>query len=655
MAPVLSLGRSRWSLSGAIRVAPVVPAPAGHMMITKRAHQKVNPGPSAIATVFPGEEKSIPCLFTVQESRELPKVIASVSVKSIILPTGWLEPFNAWVHRYRLLFSTIGFISSVLVGPAPLVSPQLGVILALISCVPMIFIQMLTFLGLRYDMLRLVIRSYEFWYLSIVNTVCCVLLAMYYQDVRAILGIATIGGFQCVLLIDANFRAIKHMTTLSLVGAMAALSLALGITTGTLQEVHDFPVLCHRNVTLMAGDVIAHGFVTSAVLLLRNAYYKRRYTRFAERHDSLRANISDITVVRCVGYQCRLTWRAVSIAFPRLSQTCAPKRSTLGRRASAVLRLRSVGTLYIIRAQDVFFPVWSVEKASLPQKLRAGLRVSGFIGFLSTGFAFIQAITPHNSRVTSLNQQQSQLTVATLSIMFTSIFVLVFVLTLYERTIFIRICHSFDFLFLSTQVVMGHVCLALMCEWDFRGLSIISSCLWLHWVITLDALPPLRREQLGFPVRKWAKVVTMAGLILVCFVNVDLVVWNSQQFVNHSMLRFSVRGRVIEWRVMSFLLNRSVSIFVWLIRLLFRQMVYKVDDLVMLSGAVEYEDTMLHRRRVRMATKERLQRMAPKIRALSALDAIRKQRTTLTTLAHIPEISRREVSPPTSPRGHRDA
>ncbi|TMW58791.1 hypothetical protein Poli38472_006936 [Pythium oligandrum] len=363
-----------------------------------------------------------------------------MTVKSIILPKRWLGRYNVCVHRYRLLISFAGFFCYMVAIPVPLVSPRLGIGLAVLSCVPMLFIQMLTFLGLRYDMVRLVTKSYEFWYLTVVNTVCCVLLSIYLQGGRALICIPTIGGFQCVLLIDANFRAIKHMTRISIMAATAAIALTVCTATDLLRATHDFTIVTHRNMVVKASDVIAHGFVTSAVLLLRNAYYKRR-------------------------------------------------------------------------------------------------------------------------------------------------------------------------------------------------------CRWLHWVITLDALSPLRREQLGIRVRTWAKVITAAGLALVSFVFVDLVAWNTQEFVNHVIARFSVRGRVIEWRVMPILLNRSVAIFFWLVRLLFRQLTYKEDDLVMLSGAVEYEDTILHRRRVRKETQERLNRMTPKLRAVNALSAMRRR----SPLMHITEFSHKDT------------
>lgn len=50
---------------------------------------------------------------------------------------------------------------------------------------------------------------------------------------------------------------------------------------------------------------------------------------------------------------------------------------------------------------------------------------------------------------------------------------------------------SFDFAFLSLQITFAHLSMCDLLHWDRRCYGVAASLLWMHWVLTLDAITPV--------------------------------------------------------------------------------------------------------------------------------------------------------------------
>uniref|UniRef100_K3WWK5 Uncharacterized protein n=1 Tax=Globisporangium ultimum (strain ATCC 200006 / CBS 805.95 / DAOM BR144) TaxID=431595 RepID=K3WWK5_GLOUD len=57
---------------------------------------------------------------------------------------------------------------------------------------------------------------------------------------------------------------------------------------------------------------------------------------------------------------------------------------------------------------------------------------------------------------------------------------------------------SFDFLFLSFQITSAQLCACDIFYWDARCLGLLSFWLWVHFVLTTDALTPVVRQKIAF-------------------------------------------------------------------------------------------------------------------------------------------------------------
>ncbi|KAJ0398527.1 hypothetical protein ATCC90586_009977 [Pythium insidiosum] len=161
-----------------------------------------------------------------------------------------------------------------------------------------------------------------------------------------------------------------------------------------------------------------------------------------------------------------------------------------------------------------------------------------------------------------------------------------------------KLRRSFDYLFVSAQLTIAHLCLCDMISWDSRSLSILSLWLWLHVVISVDAMLPPMRRALGISRVHLAAVLVAAAALggLFC---AELIVLDPPYYRNRSYVSTTLNGRSIELRVTPLLLGRVFSLTWWIGRLLWRLHDRREDELIMLQGKVEFEDLLRHARKPR--------------------------------------------------------
>lgn len=101
----------------------------------------------------------------VSESRTLPQIDCYLALKQVLLDESRLRLCNRWLSKYKqwlaVLF-VIGVLDAFTVQFLPAKLGRCAVFLGLLE-LPTLFA---TLISLRYDMVRLIISTYEYWYLA---------------------------------------------------------------------------------------------------------------------------------------------------------------------------------------------------------------------------------------------------------------------------------------------------------------------------------------------------------------------------------------------------------------------------------------------------------------------------------------------------------
>lgn len=159
-----------------------------------------------------------------------------------------------------------------------------------------------------------------------------------------------------------------------------------------------------------------------------------------------------------------------------------------------------------------------------------------------------------------------------------------------QRVLLKRVGVSFDYLFLVLQLIAAHLCLADIFSWRWASTcGVAASYLWAQWTLTIDSLTPAMRHRLH--VKSW-----MPTCCIVLFIVIQLLVLLDMMLLDFSKIRDRVfwdlefLGRRAQFRVVTFLWSRVVTIFIWYGRLLYI-LVTRVHEntLIILRGNVEFD------------------------------------------------------------------
>lgn len=205
-------------------------------------------------------------------------------------------------------------------------------------------------------------------------------------------------------------------------------------------------------------------------------------------------------------------------------------------------------------------------------------------------------------------------------------------LCMYQRQLLRMVCCSFDFLFLSVQLTIAHLGACELLAWEWRRcMGLLSSWVWVHWVMTLDALTPVARQKLAFTLN-FAVPVLALRLVLQILLILDVLFWDELHMQDHLIFRGSVAGRDFRVSLLPFVVDRALTNIVWCARLMWRiRYRNSSNELIMLRGNVEYDCSRRHRRSSRSRAST-INSAALVIRNLAA-NMMRKTSTVVPTFA----------------------
>ncbi|TMW57506.1 hypothetical protein Poli38472_003431 [Pythium oligandrum] len=540
---------------------------------------------------------SLELVFDVVASTPLPSIDITRSVRSVLLSDAMNKRWNRFMVKTRVVVF-IGFNVSQVLGFVIFCTHVQEVRRLAIPVTLVTFHDTLAQISLmRLDMVLLLFRTYEFWFASVVNFVSNVLLMLYVRDIRVLTTACLWIGYQVSAMIDATIASQREFLWGTIAPVMLTCAVICVVAFGTMDGVHDFAIVSVNGYQVKASDAIVNGLLTQLVILVRNIYRRRA---------ALKEQRGNSSIVRCLSYRCPAMLRTRR----RRSQSSSgvrtlnekPRTATLST-SSKILQLQcrsvhlngSMALLVLPQTRRILDHPGQL----LPQSWRFIALCLVELGVALTVASFLPGAPP-----------------ACRPIGFA--LTLVFCLScgaMYHRQLLRHLVFSFDFAFLSIQFTLIHLCLCDLLEWDARAFSVVSSWLWIHWVLTFDCMPPAIKAKWGF---RYRFIVWIALLFVLAHIAVAVQVARGRRGTlrDRAVLSFEVFGHQLKLRVLSTMLSRMLVTFGWSCRIAWRLWRRKESELLIIQGTVTYVN---NRKKIKHEEDEEKRRQVEPQRQLSAL------------------------------------
>lgn len=527
-------------------------------------------------------------IYTLVPAQPLPTVDLSKSFRGRLLPA----VIHTYIRRryykhYRaILFSTA--VSYCLYLIVPMVKASVGEILAILAVILWMPMGLGSITTLRYDIVRLVCRTFDFWFFSTITSVIVVSMSMYFSDLRWIRVLIDWFGYHHVIFVDAHVLGLRSITYILIMSIISATIVLIWMMLGKIDGGSSFSIIEYENersrFELSCVDVIGNGLVSLGFLLAKIVFRRRKALRSRRKNSS--------HTVECIIYRCKLQLEAVSVSNTALGDDSFfnSKGSSL-READTVQHLQFIKFPQYFSASDTLLP-WSLAKrVYFPSWLLLVLYTTGAAGFLLSHAALVYEFRGSNASAAGFT-----LVVSSIALMCTLSFTGL-IAVFYQRQLLKLLFRSFDFVFYSFQITTTNLAVCSLYGWDISHcVAVVSWWLWAHWVFTLDALTPEMRAMFKFR-------VCFAAPIL-CLLLADHIAIMSRIFlVGDKELRDLVIFEGVVWgkqlviRVIPFYVSRSLTLVLWCSRLITWLVSASNSDVTILRGSVCYDNFFARGRR----------------------------------------------------------
>lgn len=552
--------------------------------------------------------------YELVPSSPLPVLDLSRSLKSRYLPGFLLTKVDTFLARYNQPLFFCYVLSLALSISVPLLKAKTSSYVALFSALLGLPLGLGSLGTLRFDVVRLLVRTYDFWFFLCVNGTTNLMVAVLFNDLRMTRLLIDWSGFQNIVLIDAQLRGIRQLSMLAVVGTFTVFMLLTCVMLGRVDAMQDFSIMKYKNsfsrYEVSAKDVVGNGLITMIILLMKIVYRKRK--AFRRRGKS--------KTIECAIFRCR-----VKLAPCRVQVSPDPAGATITapgdsgtlktRRPSFIQQMRFEAYSHSYDSRNTVFPVKIKTKTRVSSLLLFLLYSSGVGGIL---LAFTAAVTPTDFDTNLAKPVMHKfLQNGSLGLILTLIFTATFT-GLYQRNLLFALMTSFDFVFYAAQLISIHVSLCILYQWEIhRCFGVVTTWAWIFWVLTLDALTPMMKTKLNFHIRFAIPVVSMFILwhvttlykILSDSGPADRIVWEGRVWGHH-----------LQVRVVPFYFSRLVTLTLWCCRLVNRLAQSSNEDTIILRGAVTYDNYLAQNRRRKSRARTRPRRMGGAANQIAPLD-----------------------------------
>lgn len=508
-----------------------------------------------------------PQLFELVLSQQLPTVDLSYTLLSRWFSAPTQERATAFMRtQYRALVQ-LHRVSSMLFFAVLLTNdPMLRNVLACVCSVGVLPVVALA-LYLSLDVVALLLRSYEFWFITALNTLHWTCLAVILHDMRVIACFPMWIGLQSFTVFDANTRTYAAAMRSVLIAIPSMIAIGVCCALKEVRDGHYAPVRLSE-LRVFPADVVVFTTSTLAIFMMKKVYAKwsRQHPNFGDSHS-----------ISCLMVRARLRCCVVAHGLRRAATGVLVDAQQLQWQTQQ-LRLSSRSLINLSSHRLLAPAKLLLAHPWMTWQLRI-LNVAGVVGFVSTGVAWMLSL--------SADPDTDRLRVASIAgAVGTCIFVGTFMLHLHHDLMYAML-FNFDYVFSAVQVYALAACLGDMLEWDaHRSLTVWSWSQWFQWVLFQDGLLPFVKERLRF--RKCVAAPVMA-LILLSLVPV------LYRILDGSVLKDSVIVHVklsdthgYRISVKTLALQRIVTIFCWSGRLVYGLAKTRDDELLFVRGPIEY-------------------------------------------------------------------
>ncbi|KAL3662341.1 hypothetical protein V7S43_012668 [Phytophthora oleae] len=528
---------------------------------------------------------------------ELPAFDPVPTLRSVLLKPPHLKRFEVFLRKTGWLTMPIyacGLILRIVVCsvPAPfgrLLSPWA----ALLHIPPCIVFTA----GIRVEFVKLILSAFDFWFPFAANTMFMFVFSCVLRDMRVLLVVAVWIAFGCSFLQETYFRDSRNIAVSAFAEAFLLVLLMGSISLSVMDDLHHSDLVVAGGHTLSTKDVLINVIGTMATLMVRTMY---RRLRLMKRQKKMKG-----TAIQSLGYRCFIalnpTGPGVSSRNSVVPHPLGPllffsSKSILSRKNTVLDRSRTdsrVSSLllpplqiHLVKDSRQYDPrdtLWSCVGAVEPLRFWQVLvlQVCGVTGFLLT----IPSIFIPPSRVANgLIESMGTLSLATTAVFFT---VNMFCC---QRILYKRVVLSFDYLFIVLQLLAAHLCLADILSWRWTSTcGVTASFLWAQWSLTIDALTPVMRCRLH--IKSWMPTCCIMLFIVIQFlVSLDMLVWDYSSLRDRVFWNLDFLGHRAQFRVVTFLWSRVVTIFIWYGRLYYILITRTHENaFIILRGNVEFD------------------------------------------------------------------
>ncbi|KAK1931452.1 hypothetical protein P3T76_013208 [Phytophthora citrophthora] len=479
-----------------------------------------------------------------------------------------LVPVLVRINRANILV-----FGSILFLPANMTRPWIP-LLGAISLIPP-----LTFsLFFSIEILVLLRRNYEFWFVSVLNVVNWVGIAIMFGDFRAVVCISFWLNSQNIISIDANYRT--YQTTVKSI-IMAGPSMLAMVFCCSYRLIVDsmYPSFTIGTVTLHWRQIVIFSASTLIIFMFKKAYAKvrRRRRRVQTRVAS---NVGgDRHTISCVVIRAR-TRLAPLGNKSRLRLTNFIRKKAATASSKQQLRLGCHGS-FIVDSRNILLSQYLLERL-INSRMQRLLYVFALLGLVMTA-------TTWSLLLNSSEYFQAPAIAA---------FILVFVststsLALSQKDLLRLLLRNFDVLFSTFQATVLALCLMDLLQWEVSSiLAVLAWWLWFLWIIMLDALTPSITHQLRL--REFALLVVfvvllVAGSSAACIAFDDRKIFKPRVLFTLTLPELGTYHESTE----AFAVQRVVTLIGWNARLLLELAFSDPNQLIFICRRVEYSSPFL--------------------------------------------------------------
>jgi len=530
-------------------------------------------------------------------------------MKHALLPKWIIKRYNRNIRKVFIFITPAYCIGFILRGASFFLVGETGHVLALVSVPLQMPLVVHVFLGLRSEFVKVLLSYFDLWFQYAMLTTWVIVISFMLQDVRVVVVPVMWLEFSNALLVEASpIMSHRIFFVGTIVAALFMISLVVGVSINAIADAEYHELLTTPSHSFTTQDIAMNAMSTLAMFFIRLVYISA-HSKKQHRWSNKRRERSDKTAMYCVHFRSVLKWQDVSKSLtgdvaiaPRLStftmggsdsnvSTCSSTGSF-----SDHLQLTPVESTAEFESTATMIP-WVAEYI-LQTKSRKMSRVLAIL-LLSTAAVGVAAMavcltnTPQAEFADTLS-----ITALVATMAFTSV-----IFACYQRHLLRQVATTFNFIFLSIQISVAHLCLCDVFYWQtHKTFGVLSSWLWLHVVLTVDALTPVMKAGLSFRVWFVAPVVLLA-IIGQVSLGVELV-WGGDWGLQHRIVWETqlTAGKRLVFHSSSILLGRLVTLLAGLSRWLYVALRRQSDDeLVLIQGAVEYDYTAWRKRVMRRA------------------------------------------------------